>query len=90
MVPEERCKNIRVNPQPVYKEMKRKICRKPRLDVSAYDRELVRRLQMWAKSISEEDDAKNGYYEENHRNKFQQNIGSNTITVNKTNIEIQR
>ena len=35
--------------------MKRKICRKPRLDKSAYDRELVRRLQMWAKSISEDE-----------------------------------
>ena len=69
--------------------MKRKICRKPRLDVSAYDRELVRRLQMWAKSISEGDDAKNGYYEENHRNKFQQNIESNTTTIHKTNIDIQ-
>ena len=89
MVPEERCKNIRVNPKPVYKEMKRKICRKPRLDVSAYDRELVRRLQMWAKSILEEDDAKNEYYEENHRNKFQQNKGSNTTTTHKNNIDFQ-
>ena len=57
MVPEEKCKNIRVNPKPVLKEMKRKVCRKPRLDVSAYDRQIVRRLQMWAKSISQEDDS---------------------------------
>ena len=56
MVPEERCKNVRVNPKPVFKEMKRKVCRKPRLDVSLYDRQLVRRLQMWAKSISQESD----------------------------------
>ena len=89
MVPEERCKNIRVNPKPVYKEMKRKICRKPRLDKSAYDRELVRRLQMWAKSISEEEDAKNGYYEENHRNKLQHNIRRNTTTIHKNNIDFQ-
>ena len=62
MVPEEKCKNIRVNPKPVFKEMKRKVCRKPRLDVSAYDRQIVRRLQMWAKSISQEDDGENANF----------------------------
>ena len=59
MVPEEKCKNIRVNPKPVFKEMKRKVCRRPRPEVSAYDRQVVRRLQMWAKSISHEEDAIN-------------------------------
>ena len=64
MVPEEKCKNIRVNPKPVFKKMKRKVCRKPRLDVSSFDRQLVRRLQMWAKSISQENDVEKANFNE--------------------------
>ena len=71
MVPEERCKNIRVNPKPVFKEMKRKVCRRPRPDVSAYDRQVVRRLQMWAKSISHEEDSANDDKEDEEDLSFQ-------------------
>ena len=71
MVPEERCKNIRVNPKPVFKEMKRKVCRRPRPDVSAYDRQVVRRLQMWAKSISHEEDSANHNIEDDDDLSFQ-------------------
>ena len=73
MVPEERCKNIRVNPKPVFKEMKRRVCRKPRPAVSAYDRQLLRRLQMWAKSISQEDEVERSHFnveESRLENKF--------------------
>jgi len=48
-VPVEECHSLRVNPRPVMKEMKRKVCRQPRPDVSPRDRELVKRLQEWAK-----------------------------------------
>ena len=79
MVPEEKCKNIRVNPKPVFKEMKRKVCRKPRLDVSAYDRQIVRRLQMWAKSISQEDDSENGNLSADDKS-FSESISENKLT----------
>ena len=81
MVPEERCKNIRANPKPVFKEMKRKICRKPRPDVSAYDRQLLRRLQMWAKSISQEDEVERSHF--NIEKSDLQN--RNSITTKKEN-----
>ena len=79
MVPEEKCKNIRVNPKPVFKEMKRKVCRKPRLDVSAYDRQIVRRLQMWAKSISQEDDGENANFNAGDKS-FSENTFGNKLT----------
>ena len=48
-VPEEVCQSYRVNPRPVMKEIKRKVCRRPETEASSYDRSLVERLQEWAK-----------------------------------------
>lgn len=48
-VPEEECRTMRVNPKPVMREMKKKVCRKARPEVSSFDRSLVERLQAWAK-----------------------------------------
>ena len=84
MVPEERCKNVRVNPKPVFKEMKRKICRTPRSDVSSYDRQLVRRLQMWAESISHEDKVE--YENTNDENRsISQSLFENNRSVKRSN-----
>ena len=45
--------------------------RRPRPEVSAYDRQVVRRLQMWAKSISHVEDAVNENLEDNEDLSFQ-------------------
>lgn len=48
-IPEQECRTMRVNPKPVMREMKKKVCRKAQPEVSSYDRSLVEQLQAWAK-----------------------------------------